>query len=60
MKINYGKLMYQIARSYPDKVAIYNVERKRSFTFMELHLLTNKIADIILNKTIIIIPNTIP
>jgi len=47
MKINYGNMINQIAMKYSDKIAIYNVERKRSFTFMELHLLTNKISNLI-------------
>lgn len=44
-KINFGRLMLQIARQYPDKEAIVNVERNRRLSFMELHLLTNRICN---------------
>jgi fatty-acyl-CoA synthase len=44
-KINFGRLMLQIARQYPDKEALVNIERNRRLTFMELHLLTNKMCN---------------
>ncbi len=50
MQINFGKLLQQIAKTYPEKVALFNVERKRGFTFRELHLLTNKICNMIRDR----------
>jgi len=44
-KINFGRLMLQIARQYPDKEALVNIERNRRLTFMQLHLLTNKMCN---------------
>lgn len=49
-KINFGRLMLQIARQYPNKEALVNIERNRRFTFMELHLLTNKICNMMKDR----------
>jgi fatty-acyl-CoA synthase len=50
MKINFGRLMLQMARQYPDKEALVNIERNRRFTFLELHRLTNKICNIMMGR----------
>lgn len=39
--------MLQIAKAHKNKLALKNIERNREFTFMELHLLTNKICNMI-------------
>lgn len=50
MKVNFGKMMLQNVRKHSDKKAIVNVERNRVFTFLELHLLTNKICNMLKNR----------
>ncbi|MGN7398003.1 class I adenylate-forming enzyme family protein [Peribacillus frigoritolerans] len=45
MEVNFGKLMLQQANHWQDRIALVNIERNRSFTFKELHLLTNKICN---------------
>lgn len=50
MKINFGRLLLQTAKQFPDKQALVNVERGRAFTFMELHLLTNKICNLLRDR----------
>ena len=47
VNINFGKLMQQTVKKFANRVALVNIERKRSFTFMELHLLTNKICNML-------------
>ncbi len=49
-KINMGRLMLQVAKRYPDKEAIVNVERNRRFSFRQLHLLTNKICNMMRDR----------
>ena len=49
-KINFGRLLYQIARQYADMEAVVNIERDRRLSFMDLHLLTNKIANMLKDK----------
>ena len=50
MKINFGRLLLQTARQFSDRQALVNVERARTFTFMELHLLTNKICNLLRDR----------
>ncbi len=45
MKANFGRLMLQTAQKFGKKEAIVNVERNRRYSFNELHLLTNKICN---------------
>lgn len=47
MKVNFGRLLYQIAAANKDKLGLKNIERDREFTFMELHLLTNRICNML-------------
>jgi fatty-acyl-CoA synthase len=49
-KINFGRMLLQIARQYADKEAVVNIERDRRLSFMDLHLLTNKIANMLKDK----------
>lgn len=50
MKVNFGRLMLQQANAFGDKTAVVNIERDRSFTFREIHLLTNKICNMMKNQ----------
>lgn len=50
MKINFGRLMLQAAKMYAEKEALVNVEKNRRFTFMELHLLTNRICNMMRDR----------
>ncbi|WP_078428258.1 AMP-binding protein [Alkalihalobacterium alkalinitrilicum] len=50
MMVNFGRLMLQTAQHFSGKTALVNVERNRSFTFIELHLLTNKICNMLKDK----------
>ena len=43
-KINFGRMLLQTARKFADKEALVNIERKRRYTYMGLHLVTNKIC----------------
>src|SRR5690625_209778 len=45
MNVNFGRQLYQVANQFSEKTALVNVEKNRSFTYMELHLLTNKICN---------------
>jgi len=44
MKIDFSRQMLQVARRYGEREALVNIERGRRLTFMELHLLTNRIS----------------
>lgn len=46
MKVNFGRQLNQVANQFANTTALVNVERNRSFTYMELHLLTNKINNL--------------
>ena len=45
MKTNFARLVAATARQYTDREALVNIERNRRYTFRELHLLTNRIAN---------------
>ena len=47
MLINATRLLKQTARRYWDSPALYNVERKRRFSFGQLHQLTNRICHVL-------------
>ncbi|OLO36977.1 hypothetical protein BTR23_14630 [Alkalihalophilus pseudofirmus] len=47
MNVNFGRLMLQIAKKNKDKIALKNIERNRTYTYMEFHLLTNQICNMI-------------
>ncbi|RFU64988.1 class I adenylate-forming enzyme family protein [Peribacillus glennii] len=50
MKVNFGRILLQTARQFSDKKALVNVEKNRSYTFMELHLLANKICNMMRDR----------
>src|SRR5262245_49084310 len=45
MKIDYSRLMQQLAQRYADRPTVVNVERNRRYTHREYHLLTNRVAN---------------
>ncbi len=45
MKINFAQMMAQLALRYSDREALVNIERRRRYSFAELHRLTNRIAN---------------
>ena len=45
MKTNFSRLVTQIAMRFGDREALVNIERQRRFTHRELHLLTNRIVN---------------
>lgn len=47
MKVNFGQVFEGLVESFGDREAIVNVERNRRFTFLEYHLLTNRIANVL-------------
>jgi fatty-acyl-CoA synthase len=50
MKVNFSRQLLQVARQFSGKTALVNVEKDRSFTYMELHLLTNKICNVMKDR----------
>ena len=50
MNINFGQMMLQTARKFSDREALVNIERNRRYTFMELHLLTNQICNMMRDR----------
>jgi acyl-CoA synthetase (AMP-forming)/AMP-acid ligase II len=45
MKVNFARVIGIAARQFADREALVNVERKRRYTFRELHLVTNRIVN---------------
>jgi acyl-CoA synthetase (AMP-forming)/AMP-acid ligase II len=45
MKMNFANLMAQLAIRFADREALVNIERERRYSFRELHLLTNRIVN---------------
>ncbi|GJG94373.1 class I adenylate-forming enzyme family protein [Cupriavidus pauculus] len=45
MKMDFARVMGQIAVQFADQEALVNIERGRRYTFRELHRLTNRIAN---------------
>ena len=50
MKVNFGRQLLQVARQFSDRTALVNVEKERSFSYMDLHLLTNKICNVLTER----------
>src|SRR5271168_882669 len=44
-KVNFPRIFRRLAEQHGDAPALINTERDRRFSFSELHLLTNKIAN---------------
>ncbi|AOY94452.1 long-chain fatty acid--CoA ligase [Cupriavidus sp. USMAA2-4] len=49
MKMNFCRVMRLMSLRFRDRQAIVNVERGRSYSYREYHLLTNRIADALRN-----------
>ncbi|URM41971.1 AMP-binding protein [Acinetobacter sp. AS23] len=47
MKMDFSWIMQLLAQSYGDQLALVNVERNRRFSYKELHLVTNRIANML-------------
>src|SRR5262245_2890905 len=45
MKMNFARVVGGLAVNYGDREALVNTERKRRYTFRELHALTNRIVN---------------
>ena len=45
MKMDFARVMGQVAAQFADQEALVNIERNRRYTFRELHRLTNRIAN---------------
>jgi len=45
MKTNFARMVGQLAVRYADREALVNIERRRRYTYRELHLLTNRIVN---------------
>ena len=50
MKVNFGSQMMHVARRFADREALVNIERGRRDSFMEFHLLTNRIANMLMAR----------
>ena len=50
MKVNFGRQMQSLARIWGDREALVNTERGRRYTYKQLHLLTNKIANMLRDR----------
>ncbi len=50
MKINFSRIFQGLADRYGENEALVNIERNRRYTFGELHLLTNRIANMMREK----------
>lgn len=50
MKVNFTRMMWQIVRAHGPNEALVNVERGRRYSFAELHLLTNRIVNMMRGK----------
>lgn len=50
MKVNFGRLMHNLALTYGGHEALVNVERGRRYSYSEYHLLTNRIANMLRMK----------
>ncbi|MFC1885207.1 AMP-binding protein, partial [Thermodesulfobacteriota bacterium] len=50
MLTNMGRLMGQTAARYADRPALINLERDRSYTYLEMHRLSNRISHVLCNR----------
>jgi len=50
MKMNFSRIMRLMALRFRDQEAIVNIERGRRYNYLEYHLLTNRIADVLRNR----------
>jgi fatty-acyl-CoA synthase len=50
MKVNFGLQMQYLARIWSEREALVNIERGRRYTYRQLHLVTNKIANMLRDR----------
>ena len=50
MKMDFARIMGQLALQFADEEALVNIERNRRYTFRELHRLTNRIANMMASR----------
>lgn len=44
-RVNMGRILAQTANRFPNRIGLVNVERKRRFSYPQLHDLTNRLAN---------------
>ncbi len=47
MLVNMGRLIGDIARCYAERPALINIERDRRFTYRQMHLLSNRVSNLL-------------
>jgi fatty-acyl-CoA synthase len=50
MRMNFARTVAALARQFGDREALVNVERRRRYSFRELHSLSNRIANMMVSK----------
>lgn len=50
VRTNFSLISERLANCFGDKIALYNIERDRSYTFRQFHELTNKITNMMRHK----------
>ncbi len=50
MKIDFGQIFEGVVDRYGDREALVNIERNRRYSFKQLHLLSNRIANMMYEK----------
>ena len=50
MKVNFARITAQIARMHGDREALVNIERGRRYTVREIHLLSNRIVNMMRDR----------
>jgi acyl-CoA synthetase (AMP-forming)/AMP-acid ligase II len=49
-KVNFARVFHSLAQRFGERPALINVERGRRYTFRQLHELSNRIANLMLNR----------
>jgi acyl-CoA synthetase (AMP-forming)/AMP-acid ligase II len=50
MLANLGRIIAQVARQYGERVALVNIERERSFSYGQMHLLSNRMSRVLTGR----------
>src|ERR1700758_3833752 len=50
MRMNFARLIEQLSVRHRDREALVNIERERRYTHRELHLLTNRIVNMMVER----------
>jgi acyl-CoA synthetase (AMP-forming)/AMP-acid ligase II len=50
MKVDFGRQLFHLAQHFADRDALINLERGRRFSFRELDLLSNRIANMMRDR----------